>query len=214
MAASYNTRKIPDALNLTFSIKDSEHAFYNTCRITDALNSITPIEYLEHFMVSAFIDHRLNGVIRAISIISRNSVQPLYCVYCSTEQVCKTVYTNVQIHRDHFGIPFHVLDVICKDRHMQNTTPVLISTKDSGNNCMNIEYGMNIFMYNFTVCISTLFGNYNNALQFAQSVEMYKLLGVQHVIIYKTSCDRNNIDNPKNMTVNPRKMQQTSSTLT
>ncbi|KAL1269726.1 hypothetical protein QQF64_032015 [Cirrhinus molitorella] len=47
---------------------------------------------------------------------------------------------------------------------------------------------MNTFKYDFTVCISTLFGNYNNVLQFAQTMEMYKLLGVQHVVIYKTSC--------------------------
>ncbi|XP_016372355.1 glycosyltransferase family 92 protein F49C12.5-like [Sinocyclocheilus rhinocerous] len=193
MIASYNTRKIPDALNSTLSIKDSEHAFYNTCRITEALNSITPIKDSEHFMVSAFIDHRLDGVIRVISIISRNHLQPLYCVYCSTEQVCKTVHTDVQIHRDHFGFPFHVSDVICKGRHMQNATHVLISTKDSDNNVTEYlpiknRVGMNTFKYNFTVCISTLFGNYNNVLQFAQSMEMYKLLGVQHVVIYKTSC--------------------------
>ncbi|XP_024123913.1 uncharacterized protein LOC112143902 [Oryzias melastigma] len=41
---------------------------------------------------------------------------------------------------------------------------------------------------NFTVCISTLFGNYNNVLQVAQSLEMYRLLGVDRVVIYKTSC--------------------------
>ncbi|XP_024123092.2 uncharacterized protein LOC112143390 [Oryzias melastigma] len=41
---------------------------------------------------------------------------------------------------------------------------------------------------NFTVCISTLFGNYNNVLQVAQSLQMYRLLGVERVMIYKTSC--------------------------
>ncbi|KAG1928057.1 glycosyltransferase family 92 protein [Pimephales promelas] len=44
------------------------------------------------------------------------------------------------------------------------------------------------FKFNFTICISNLFGDYNNALQFAQTIEMYKLLGVQHVVIYKTKC--------------------------
>ncbi|KAK2898749.1 hypothetical protein Q8A67_010167 [Cirrhinus molitorella] len=44
------------------------------------------------------------------------------------------------------------------------------------------------FKFNFTICISSLFDNYNNVLQFAQTMEMYKLLGVQHVVIYNTSC--------------------------
>ncbi|KAL0186812.1 hypothetical protein M9458_018482, partial [Cirrhinus mrigala] len=144
-------------------------------------------------MVSAFIDHRLHGVIRVISIINRSSLQPLYCVYCSTEQVCKIVHTDVQIHNDHFGFPFHVTDVICKGKHMQNATHVLISTKDSDSNVTEYlpiknRVAMNTFKYDFTVCISNLFGNYNNVLQFAQTMEMYKLLGVQHVVIYKTSC--------------------------
>uniref|UniRef100_A0A671SW39 Glycosyltransferase family 92 protein n=1 Tax=Sinocyclocheilus anshuiensis TaxID=1608454 RepID=A0A671SW39_9TELE len=191
--------RIPGELKLLDSLSHDpdklplEHAFYNTCRITEDLNSITPVKDSEHFMVSAFIDHRLDGVIRVISIISRNHLQPLYCVYCSTEQVCKTVHTDVQIHRDHFGFPFHVSEVICKGRHMENATHVLISTKDSDNNVTEYlpiknRVGMNTFKYNFIVCISTLFGNYNNVLQFAQSMEMYKLLGVQHVVIYKTSC--------------------------
>ncbi|KAF7646183.1 hypothetical protein LDENG_00191990, partial [Lucifuga dentata] len=42
--------------------------------------------------------------------------------------------------------------------------------------------------FNFTVCISNLFGEYNNVLQFAQSLEMYRLLGVGRVVIYNTSC--------------------------
>uniref|UniRef100_A0A673N428 Glycosyltransferase family 92 protein n=1 Tax=Sinocyclocheilus rhinocerous TaxID=307959 RepID=A0A673N428_9TELE len=160
-----------------------------------ALNSITPIKDSEHFMVSAFIDHRLDGVIRVISIISRNHLQPLYCVYCSTEQVCKTVYTDVQIHSDHFSFPYGASDVICKGKHMQDATHVLITTDKIDSANLKMEYlpiknkvVQETFKFNFTVCISNLFGDYNNVLQFAQSMEMYKLLGVQHVVIYKTSC--------------------------
>ncbi|XP_030574987.1 uncharacterized protein LOC115772731 [Archocentrus centrarchus] len=42
--------------------------------------------------------------------------------------------------------------------------------------------------FDLTVCISNLFGNYNNVLQFAQTLEMYRLLGVNRVAIYNTSC--------------------------
>ncbi|XP_067270771.1 uncharacterized protein [Pseudorasbora parva] len=160
-------------------------------KITEA--SITPIKDSEYFMVSAFIDHRLDGVIRIISIIKRNSLQPLYCVYCNTEHDCRTVRADVQIHTDHFGFPFHVSDVICEGKHMQSATHVLISTKDSDNNntvFLPIKNRVitNTFKFDFTICISNLFGDYNNVLQFAQTMEMYKLLGVQHVVIYNTSC--------------------------
>ncbi|XP_076013564.1 glycosyltransferase family 92 protein F13G3.3-like [Genypterus blacodes] len=39
-----------------------------------------------------------------------------------------------------------------------------------------------------SLCISTLFGDYNNVLQFAQTLEMYRLLGVNRVVIDNTSC--------------------------
>ncbi|KPP57218.1 hypothetical protein Z043_125081, partial [Scleropages formosus] len=44
------------------------------------------------------------------------------------------------------------------------------------------------FQYNFTTCISNLFGGYNNVLQFVQTIEMYKILGIEKVYIYNTSC--------------------------
>ncbi|KAI2647672.1 Glycosyltransferase family 92 protein F13G3.3 [Labeo rohita] len=163
-------------------------------KIPEASYSITPIGNSKHFMVSAFIDHRLDGVIQVISIINRNSLQPLYCVYCSARQVCKTVYTDVQIHSDHFGYPYGASDVICKGEHMQHATHVLI-TNEKGSADLKMEYlpiknkvVQETFKFNFTVCISSLFGGYNNVLQFAQTMEMYKLLGVQHVVIYNTSC--------------------------
>ncbi|XP_051965267.1 glycosyltransferase family 92 protein F13G3.3-like [Xyrauchen texanus] len=169
-------------------------SFNNSQKFAEASFSITSIKDSKHFMVSAFIDHRLDKTIRVISIINRNSLQPLYCVYCSIDHDCKIVNTDVQIHRDNFGFPFHVSDVICDGIHLQNATHVLISTdKDSPN--LKMEYLpiknrviRATFKYNFTVCISNLFGNYNNVLQFAQTIEMYKLLGIQRVVIYNTSC--------------------------
>ncbi|XP_067269605.1 uncharacterized protein [Pseudorasbora parva] len=167
----------------------------DTFKIQEDLNSITPIIGSEHFMVSAFIDHRLDGVIRIISIIKRNSLQPLYCVYCNTEHDCRTVRADVQIHTDHFSFPYGASDVICKGKHAQNATHVLITTEknDSVDPKMvhlpiQNKVVRDTFKFDFTICISNLFGDYNNVLQFAQTMEMYKLLGVQHVVIYKTKC--------------------------
>ncbi|CAM4715646.1 unnamed protein product [Leuciscus chuanchicus] len=137
----------------------------------------------------------LDGVIRVISIINRNSLQPLYCVYCSTEHDCRTVPADVQIHTDHFSFPYGASDVICKGKHMQNSKHVLMTTDKKDSVDPKMEYlpirnkvARETFKFNFTICISNLFGDYNNVLQFAQTMEMYKLLGVQHVVIYKTKC--------------------------
>uniref|UniRef100_A0A3P9CE12 Glycosyltransferase family 92 protein n=1 Tax=Maylandia zebra TaxID=106582 RepID=A0A3P9CE12_9CICH len=43
------------------------------------------------------------------------------------------------------------------------------------------------FPYSFTVCISTMF-DFTNVLQLVQSLEMLQLLGVNRVVVYKTSC--------------------------
>uniref|UniRef100_A0A8C4EPR9 Glycosyltransferase family 92 protein n=1 Tax=Dicentrarchus labrax TaxID=13489 RepID=A0A8C4EPR9_DICLA len=42
------------------------------------------------------------------------------------------------------------------------------------------------FPYNFTVCLSTMF-DFTNVLQLVQGLEMLQLLGVNRVVIYKTS---------------------------
>ncbi|XP_078738077.1 uncharacterized protein LOC144951658 [Lampetra fluviatilis] len=44
------------------------------------------------------------------------------------------------------------------------------------------------FTHEFGVCISTLFGGYDNVLQFAQAVELYRLLGASIVTVYNSGC--------------------------
>ncbi|KAI5628980.1 hypothetical protein C0J50_2469, partial [Silurus asotus] len=160
-------------------------------------NSITPIKNCSHFAVSAFIDHRINKAIRVISIIKRNSIQPLYCRYCNNGQACEFTKAEIEVHSDHFQYPFGASDVLCQGKNTDNVTHVTISAEASDemsdvNNLHLLPIKNKVinesFKYNFTVCISNLFGNYNNVLQFVQTMEMYKLLGVQHVIIYNTSC--------------------------
>ncbi|XP_066499340.1 glycosyltransferase family 92 protein C33H5.2-like [Hoplias malabaricus] len=163
-------------------------------RITEFQRSITPIQHTNHCMVSAFIDHRFNKVIRVISIMKRDSLQPLYCI-CCTDDVCQTAEAEVQIHSDHFGFAFGASDVLCKVEDIQNATHIAISTTANLSDIDHMDFlpiknkvEHETFRFNFTLCVSSLFGAYNNVLQFAQSMEMYKLLGVQHVVIYNTSC--------------------------
>ncbi|XP_066500527.1 beta-1,4-galactosyltransferase galt-1-like [Hoplias malabaricus] len=163
-------------------------------RITESRKFIIPIKHTKHLMVSAFIDHRFIETIRVISIIKRDSLQPLYCICCS-DDVCHSVKAVVQIYRDHFGFAFGASDMLCQGKDIQNATHVAVSTTANISDVHNMDFlpiknrvEHETFRFNFTVCVSSLFGAYNNVLQFAQTMEMYKLLGVQHVVIYNTSC--------------------------
>ncbi|XP_063060591.1 uncharacterized protein si:zfos-464b6.2 isoform X1 [Engraulis encrasicolus] len=44
------------------------------------------------------------------------------------------------------------------------------------------------FRHQFTICISVMY-EYSNVLQLVQTLEMFKLLGADHVAIYRSSCD-------------------------
>lgn len=166
----------------------------DTRDISISLTSIVPIRNSSHFAVSAFIDHRFYQTIRVISIIKRDHVQPLYCLYCIHGTARQASEAKIEIHSDHFRFPFGAADVLCESIHTPNVTHVALSTKvsDTINNLdfLSVKNKKNneIFKYEFTVCISNLFGKYNNVLQFVQTMEMYKLLGVQQVVIYNTSC--------------------------
>ncbi|XP_041958288.1 glycosyltransferase family 92 protein F13G3.3-like [Alosa sapidissima] len=177
--------------------------------------TITPIPGSRHLMVSAFKDHRRGGVIRVISIICRQELQPLYCVLCANDDAnthananaspnakangrCMTSQAKVDIHSDHFGFPFHTSDVFCTTTTSQQALyeqASYVSITSDPNTTDNMTF-LTIqnheikesFKYKFTICISNLFGGYNNALQFAQTMEVYKLIGVQRVVIYNTSC--------------------------
>ncbi|XP_031427090.1 uncharacterized protein LOC116221360 [Clupea harengus] len=165
--------------------------------------TITPIPGSRHLMVSAFKDHRLGGAIRVISIICKQERQPLYCVLCANANAradamadgalnqCAFSPAKVDMHSESFGFPFVTSDVLCMSPALQQATHVSITANQNANltflTIQNREVKES-FKYNFTVCISNLFQEYNNALQFAQTMEVYKLIGVQRVVIYNTSC--------------------------
>ncbi|XP_028851756.1 uncharacterized protein LOC114799352 isoform X2 [Denticeps clupeoides] len=155
---------------------------------------ITRINNTKHLMVSAFRDHRLNREVRIIAIIYRNEGQNLHCIFCNSEQRCMSSLAHVSTHSDHFGFPYVTSDVLCKIP-FDGATHVTISTSTSVVGLNNARFlsihnpqKLTSFRYNFTVCISNLFGDYDNVLQFAQTLEVYKILGVDKVIIYNTSC--------------------------
>ncbi|XP_010889097.1 glycosyltransferase family 92 protein F13G3.3 isoform X2 [Esox lucius] len=158
--------------------------------------SITSVKNTKHFTVGAYREHRVKGhVVRIISIFRRDSVQPLYCLFCCGTHCTNGLKAEVQMHSDHFGFPFVTTDVLCPYPANCNPLYVALSTQVSvlaqNHTFLSIQNLVNRkevdFPFNFTVCVSNLFGDYNNVLQFTQTLEMYKLLGVQRVVIYNTS---------------------------
>ncbi|XP_042564249.1 glycosyltransferase family 92 protein F13G3.3-like [Clupea harengus] len=104
---------------------------------------------------------------------------------------CTFLQAKVDVHSESFGFSFVTSDVLCMSPALQQATHVSITANPYAKltflSIQNQEVKES-FKYNFTVCISNIFGEYNNALQFAQTMEMYKLIGVQRVVIYNTSC--------------------------
>uniref|UniRef100_A0A3B3HLQ5 Glycosyltransferase family 92 protein n=1 Tax=Oryzias latipes TaxID=8090 RepID=A0A3B3HLQ5_ORYLA len=159
--------------------------------------SITPLTNTKHFLVSAFMDQRRTGFdARIIGIFRRDSIHPLHCIFFCAGFFSKTTSASVLVHSDHFGFPFGATDVLCRIPESCNATHVTLLTKQNPVNISdqlwlpirNRKTHNKETRLNFTVCISTLFGDYNNVLQFTQSLEMYKLLGVNRVVIYNTNC--------------------------
>ncbi|KAJ8280917.1 hypothetical protein GJAV_G00060990 [Gymnothorax javanicus] len=99
------------------------------------------------------------------------------------------------VHSDHFGFDYATGDIFCPvargcsepeqvaifSRAQSPDKPIFFTVR-------NKELKSSGFDYNFTVCISTMFGNYSNLLQVVQSMEMYRLLGVGRVAVYRNSC--------------------------
>ncbi|XP_042244400.1 uncharacterized protein LOC121880879 isoform X1 [Thunnus maccoyii] len=173
----------------------------STCHLHISEQSITPLNNTKHLLVSAYMDQRVNGLdIRIIGIFRRDSVQPLHCFFCCAGHLSrKTTPATILQHSDHFGFPFVTTDVMCQiPQNCKAAYVTLLPQPDQvivpdqiwlpiRNKKTNGKEEKKL-QFNFTVCISNLFGDYNNVLQFAQTLEMYRLLGVDRVVIYNTSC--------------------------
>ncbi|KAL7380297.1 hypothetical protein ABVT39_015279 [Epinephelus coioides] len=172
-----------------------------TCHLQVSEQTITPLSNTKHFLVSAYVDQRVKDLdIRIIGIFRRDSIQPLYCLFCCAGWLSHTTPTKILQHSDSFGFPFITTDVMCQIPDNCSATHVSLLTHPDNEMILANQIWLPIrnqningneerkLQFNFTVCISNLFGNYNNVLQFAQTLEMYRLLGVDRVVIYNTSC--------------------------
>ncbi|CAL8274566.1 unnamed protein product [Merluccius merluccius] len=178
------------------------HAASALDRCSLATQTITPLARTRHLLVSAFADRRVeNFDVRLIGIFRRDSVQPLQCVFCCSGRSAQQGESPALVleHSDHFGFPYATTDILCRipegcettavtlvpvGQHLDTASTFLpIRNQESGSKAPGAAEPE----LNLTVCISNLFGSYDNILQFTQSLEMYRLLGVNRVVVYNTS---------------------------
>ncbi|XP_078133089.1 uncharacterized protein LOC144534874 [Sander vitreus] len=185
----------------TYRAIPKSHGPPKTCPLRISERTITPLNNTKHLLVSAYMDQREKGLdIRIIGIFKRDSIQPLYCLFCCAGYLSsKTTPTTILQHSDNFGFPYVTTDIMCQIPQNCIATHVGLLTQPDSVKVFNQtwlpirnrktnEEEENKLQFNVTVCISNLFGDYNNVLQFAQTLEMYRLLGVDRVVIYNTSC--------------------------
>lgn len=164
------------------------------CKGSIADGTITPLRDRHSFIVTPYFDKREGNLVRVVSIIHHQKVRELYCIFCcESSQAIWVVKGEIDLHRDRFDFPYGTADVLClqpEDCHAQfisvHPSAELESTHLPLFPIRNIQTGKPSL--DFTICMSTMFGNYDNVLQFVQSMELYRLLGVQKVTIYKNSC--------------------------
>lgn len=132
------------------------------------------------------MDQRFRGFdIRIIGLFKRDSIAPLSCVFCCKGQPSARTSASILEHSDNYGFPYITTDVVCpmpEDCEARHVT--LVAEQDNNEdvdhtwlpirNIFTKDNKGKILKYNFTVCISTMFDNYNNVLQFTQSLEIYR----------------------------------------
>lgn len=156
----------------------------NKCLLWSSGKTFTPLKGTKHLLVSAYMDQRVRGFdLRIIGIFRRDSIQALYCLFCCRDNMSATTKATVSPHSDNFGFPYVTTDVMCalpkgcSAKHVS-----LLTDQDNWRHSEQMWLPIRNLKteetsgkrFNFTVCISTVFGRYNNVLQFAQSLEMYR----------------------------------------
>eukprot|EP00079_Xenopus_tropicalis_P013488 XP_002942012.1 PREDICTED: uncharacterized protein LOC100495391 [Xenopus tropicalis] len=165
-----------------------------TCRGQLAEDTITPLKDHRTFIIAPYVDNRERNIIRILGIV-HTEVKELYCYFCCAKATVLQHKAEIDIHVDRFGFPYGLADIICAEPPDCRVAHVALDgspTADFASLTVfpirNREPG--VPTANFTVCISAMFGNYSNVLQFIQTIEMYKILGTQKVTVYLNNCSR------------------------
>uniref|UniRef100_A0A803JPL4 Glycosyltransferase family 92 protein n=1 Tax=Xenopus tropicalis TaxID=8364 RepID=A0A803JPL4_XENTR len=157
-------------------------------------DTITPLKDNKTYIIAPYYDHRERNMIRILGIVHHTEVKELYC-YFSCANTTVRVKADIDMHQDRFGFPYGLSDIICNEPTDCSPTHVALDSSPTENFADLISFPIQNRnpgspTASFTVCFSAMFGNYSNVLQFIQTVEMYKILGAQKVMVYLNNCSR------------------------
>ncbi|XP_070811998.1 uncharacterized protein [Pituophis catenifer annectens] len=165
------------------------------CRGELVNGTITALKHNKTFVVSLYHDDRQQNLTRAIAMVHYKKIQDLYCWFCcSHNNRISIIRASIDIHPERNGFPVGGADIVCLEP--QRCLPQYMSIHPSTKGSMaelpwfeiNNRVARTWFVTEYTVCLSVMLENYDNALQFVQSVEMYKILGAKKVYLYKMNC--------------------------
>ncbi|KAM5146814.1 beta-1,4-galactosyltransferase galt-1-like [Mantella aurantiaca] len=163
------------------------------CSRNVTLDTIVKVKNSRTYLIAAYLDFHSGRTVRILGITNRFEQDVLLCDFCLSG-TNNTALVEFQIHADHFDFPYGTTDLLCRLPDERIPDYVSISRTDEPaptflkiQNKKKQAQGIPIkFQYDFLVCVSTMFGSYNNILQFIQSMEMYQILGAKKVVIYHT----------------------------
>ncbi|XP_035381433.1 uncharacterized protein LOC118241246 [Electrophorus electricus] len=150
------------------------------------------------YVIGSYVEHRLEvRKIKTVAIVLRSEKLDYYCLFCCDGKNI-SIPAVYDIHSDHFNFEYGTADIVCEmPTTCKTQLHVAITAKsqersESVDNIQSFQLIRNqqprkIFPYNFTVCISVMF-DWNNVLELIQTMEMFKILDVQKVAVYKTNC--------------------------
>ncbi|KAM8939637.1 glycosyltransferase family 92 protein F13G3.3-like [Pelodytes ibericus] len=156
-------------------------------------SSITALGDNQTFILSPYYDLRKKpAIVRVIAII-HHSVTDLYCWFHCTHNSSIMVKAQIDLHKDRFGFAYGTADLLCTEPPLCDYHYISVHWSQIRNRTELPWFEIKNrppqeFSVNFTVCISTMYGDYKNVLQTIQSIEMYKLLGADRVTIYVNKC--------------------------
>nr|XP_015806285.2 uncharacterized protein LOC107379850 [Nothobranchius furzeri] len=161
--------------------------------------SLVRVRGTKTLLISAYLEHQTNKKeVRVISVALRSERAAFRChLLCQGKLLISDGV--IDFHKDHFGFPYGTADIMCP-LPPGCETPTNISLTSAGSKPEELDHldlefleiqnqktETDTFQYKFTVCFTTMY-EFTNVLQLVQSLEMLQLLGVNRVVLYKTSC--------------------------
>ncbi|XP_056131890.1 coiled-coil-helix-coiled-coil-helix domain containing 3a [Lampris incognitus] len=160
------------------------HQSTNPWGVEVTSSPFTYIKGSKTLLLNAFYEHRMaNASIRLLGIIWRKEDKlHFHCVLCcNDEEQLVPVKAELTTHNSHYFFPYGTGDFLCQIPHgCQPRYAGLVSEAGSLDNVTFLPVLGQVqrqtgFPLNFTVCLSTMFNNYDNVLQFIQ-VGLVKVL--------------------------------------